>query len=60
MGVNQISPRIVLGIIVAVIGVFMLWKFWDGKLTEAHVLTAIALILIGAHLVWLEVDKADE
>lgn len=60
MGVSQISPRIVLGIIVAIIGIFMLWKYWDGKLTEAHVLTAIALILVGAQLSWMEVDEANE
>lgn len=60
MGVTQISPRVVLGIIVIIIGVFLLWKTWDGKLTDSHVLIAIALILVGAQLTWQEVDEANE
>lgn len=60
MGASQISPRIVLGIIIAIIGIFMLWKRWDGKLTDTHVLTAIALILVGFQLSWMELDAASD
>jgi amino acid permease len=60
MGVSQISPRIVLGIIVAIIGIFILWKKWDGKLSDTRVLTAVALILIGFHLSWMEIDEAND
>lgn len=58
MGASQISPRIILGIIIIVIGIFILWKKWDGKLTDTQVLTGIATILIGFHLSWFEIDTA--
>jgi hypothetical protein len=38
----------------------MLWKYWNGKLTDAHVLTGIALILVGVHLSWSEIDEASD
>jgi hypothetical protein len=60
MGASQISPRIVLGLIVAIIGIFILWKRWNGKLSDTHVLTAIALILVGFHLSWIEIDDAND
>lgn len=60
MGVSQISPRVILGIIVAIIGIFILWKRWDGKLSDTHVLTAIALILVGFQLSWIELDEASD
>ena len=59
MGNRQVSPRVVLGIIVILIGLFMLWKFWAGKLTDAHILTGIALVLLGAQISWIEVDQHD-
>jgi drug/metabolite transporter (DMT)-like permease len=60
MSVSQISPRIVLGIIIAIIGIFILWKRWNGKLSDTHVLTGIALILAGFQLSWMEIDEATE
>ena len=57
MGIHQVSPRIVLGIIVIILGLIMLWKFWAGKLSDAPVMTGIALVLIGAQLSWVEVDN---
>ena len=60
MGVSQISPRVVLSVVVIILGVFMLWKYWNGKLTDVHVLTSIALILIGVHLAWAEIDEVSD
>ena len=57
MGTRQVSPRVVLGIIVIVIGLLMLWKFWAGKLSDASVMTGIALVLVGAQVSWLEFDQ---
>ncbi len=55
----QISPRIILGIIVFIIGLLLLWKNWKGHLTDAPVLSGIAFILIGSHLIWIEADTTD-
>ncbi|MEI7986378.1 MAG: hypothetical protein WCI55_12195 [Armatimonadota bacterium] len=60
MGKRQISPRIVLSIVVIIIGVLLLWNYWDGKLTDATILTAIAMILIGSQLCWIEMDERDD
>lgn len=60
MGTRQISPRIVLGLVVIIIGLIMLWKFWAGKLSDAPVMTGIALVLIGAQLSWIEADQHDD
>jgi drug/metabolite transporter (DMT)-like permease len=60
MGKRQISPRIVLSIVAIIIGVLLLWNYWDGKLTDAPILTAIALILIGSQLCWMEMDERDD
>lgn len=57
---SQISPRIILSIVVIVIGVLMLWKNWNGKLTDVPVLTAVSLIIIGSHLAWIEIDQSDD
>ena len=57
---TQISPRVVLSVVVILIGILMLWKNWNGKLTEGSVLTAIALIIIGSHLSWIEIDESDD
>lgn len=57
---TQISPRIVLSIVVILIGVLMLWKNWNGKLTDSAVLVGIALIIIGSHLSWIEIDESDD
>ena len=56
---RQISPRVILGIIVILIGLLMLWKSWNGRLTDSAILTGIALIIIGSQLTWCEVDHDD-
>ena len=60
MGARQVSPRVVLGLIVIILGLIMLWKFWAGKLSDAPVMTGIALVLVGAQMTWLEVDRRDD
>lgn len=60
MGARQVSPRVVLGLVVIILGLLMLWKFWNGKLSDAPVMTGIALVLVGAQMTWLEVDRRDD
>lgn len=57
---GQISPRIVLSIVVIIIGILLLWNHWDGRLTDSAILSGIGLILVGSHLVWIEMEKKDE
>jgi drug/metabolite transporter (DMT)-like permease len=60
MGTKQISPRITLAIVVVVIGILLLWNHWDGRLTDVAILTGIGLILVGAHLIWIEMDQRED
>jgi len=57
---GQISPRIALSIAIVIIGILMLWNHWDGRLTDSAILAGIGLILAGAHLCWIELDKRED
>ena len=56
-GTSNVSPRIILGIIVLIIGLVMLWCFWENKLLSPPMLTGLGFVLVGAHLIWLEAEN---
>lgn len=56
---DDVSPRIILAILIAVIALVILYTYWDGNLTSMATLTGLGLGLVAAHLIWLEMSNQD-
>ena len=59
---SQVSARIILPIILIVIGIVLLWKFYKKDLMDPIMLTAAGFLVAGGHGLWLELTavKGDE
>lgn len=54
---HQVSARIILPIILLIIGIVLVWCYYKPSLTDPVMLTGLALIVAGAHGIWLEAEN---
>ena len=52
----NISARIILPIVLIIIGLVILWRFYQPKFLDPVMLTGLAIVLVGVYGVWLESD----
>ena len=60
MHLSRISPRIILALAIIIIAIVIAYRSWSKDLLAAKMLIAVALFLIGLHLLWFELHHARE
>ena len=60
MHLTRLSPRIILALAIIIIAIVVAWRSWSKDMLSNKMLVAVALFLIGLHLLWMELHHANE
>ncbi len=59
MHLGRISPRIILALAIVIIAIVVAYRAWAKKdMMASKMLIAVALFLVGLHLLWIELHNA--